>query len=73
MMRTRVVLDLKEYELHLCGDPSVLHIVRRIYQDTEDELCEQLYERFKQLVVEAKSLLGKVCQDTGDELCEQTL
>jgi len=50
-----------------------VHIVRKICQDTEDELCEQLYERFKPLVVEAKTLLGKVCHDTGDELCEQTL
>ncbi|AES68684.1 hypothetical protein MTR_3g013660 [Medicago truncatula] len=43
---TRVLIGLKDDELHLY---------------TEDELCEQkLYERFKQLVVEAKTLLGNV-------------
>lgn len=68
--RTRVLLGFKVHELHLCGDPSVLHIVRKTYQDTKDELCEQQYERFKQLVVEAKTLLGKACQDLRDELCE---
>ncbi|RZB46106.1 DExH-box ATP-dependent RNA helicase DExH18, mitochondrial isoform B [Glycine soja] len=55
---TRALLGLKADEIHLCGDPSVLDIVRKICQDTGDELCEQHYERFKPLVVEAKTLLG---------------
>lgn len=55
---TRALLGLQADEIHLCGDPSVLNIVRKICSETGDELCENHYERFKQLVVEAKTLLG---------------
>ncbi|CAH9057812.1 unnamed protein product [Cuscuta epithymum] len=55
---TRALLGLKADEIHLCGDPSVLSIVRRICSETGDELVEKNYERFKPLVVEAKTLLG---------------
>ncbi|KAL6989695.1 RNA helicase [Sarracenia purpurea var. burkii] len=55
---TRAFLGLKADEIHLCGDPSVLHIVRKICSETGDELYENNYERFKPLVVEAKTLLG---------------
>ncbi|XP_050381499.1 DExH-box ATP-dependent RNA helicase DExH18, mitochondrial [Argentina anserina] len=55
---TRALLGLKADEIHLCGDPSVLTVVRNICSETGDELYEQHYERFKPLVVEAKTLLG---------------
>ncbi|CAK9150079.1 unnamed protein product [Ilex paraguariensis] len=55
---TRALLGLKADEIHLCGDPSVLAIVRKICMETGDELLERHYERFKPLVVEAKTLLG---------------
>ncbi|PRQ53629.1 putative RNA helicase [Rosa chinensis] len=55
---TRALLGLKADEIHLCGDPSVLNVVRKICSETGDELYEQHYERFKPLVVEAKTLLG---------------
>ncbi|XP_007032513.2 PREDICTED: DExH-box ATP-dependent RNA helicase DExH18, mitochondrial [Theobroma cacao] len=55
---TRALLGLKADEIHLCGDPSVLNIVRKICSDTGDELHENHYDRFKPLVVEAKTLLG---------------
>ncbi|XP_068636622.1 DExH-box ATP-dependent RNA helicase DExH18, mitochondrial-like [Aristolochia californica] len=55
---TRALLGLKADEIHLCGDPSVLNIVRKICSDTGDELIENHNERFKPLVVEAKTLLG---------------
>ncbi|PQQ10077.1 DExH-box ATP-dependent RNA helicase DExH18 mitochondrial [Prunus yedoensis var. nudiflora] len=55
---TRALLGLKADEIHLCGDPSVLDIVRKICSETGDELYEHHYERFKPLVVEAKTLLG---------------
>ncbi|ONK75442.1 uncharacterized protein A4U43_C03F16880 [Asparagus officinalis] len=55
---TRALLGLKADEIHLCGDPSVLKIVKRICKETGDELRVHSYERFKPLVVEAKSLLG---------------
>lgn len=55
---TRALLGLKADEIHLCGDPSVLNSVRKMCSDTGDKLYEQQYERFKPLVVEAKTLLG---------------
>ncbi|MQL96735.1 hypothetical protein Taro_029416 [Colocasia esculenta] len=55
---TRALLGLKADEIHLCGDPSVLKIVRKICKETGDELVEHHYERFKPLVVEAKTLQG---------------
>ncbi|XP_010937118.1 ATP-dependent RNA helicase SUV3L, mitochondrial [Elaeis guineensis] len=55
---TRALLGLKADEIHLCGDPSVLKIVKKICRDTGDELEVNHYERFKPLVVEAKTLLG---------------
>ncbi|KAF9591067.1 hypothetical protein IFM89_001277 [Coptis chinensis] len=55
---TRALLGLKADEIHLCGDPSVLEIVRKLCAETGDELVENHYERFKPLAVEAKTLLG---------------
>ncbi|CAN1139855.1 DExH-box ATP-dependent RNA helicase DExH18, mitochondrial [Linum perenne] len=55
---TRALLGMKADEIHLCGDPSVLDIVRKICAETGDELYEHRYDRFKPLVVEAKTLLG---------------
>ena len=55
---TRALLGLKADEIHLCGDPSVLSIVRKICADTGDELQEINYQRFKPLVVESKTLEG---------------
>ncbi|KAF6160036.1 hypothetical protein GIB67_033120 [Kingdonia uniflora] len=57
---TRALLGLKADEIHLCGDPSVLKIVRKICSETGDELIENHYDRFKPLVVEAKTLLGNL-------------
>ncbi|KAL5216662.1 hypothetical protein ABZP36_008063 [Zizania latifolia] len=55
---TRALLGLKADEIHLCGDPSVLKIVRKICANSGDNLEVHQYERFKPLVVEAKTLLG---------------
>ncbi|XP_026422430.1 DExH-box ATP-dependent RNA helicase DExH18, mitochondrial-like [Papaver somniferum] len=55
---TRVLLGVMADEVHLCGDPSVLKIVRKICAETGDELVENHYERFKSLMVEGKTLLG---------------
>ncbi|RAL45425.1 hypothetical protein DM860_013821 [Cuscuta australis] len=55
---TRALLGVKADEIHLCGDPSVLSIVRKICRETGDDLVEKNYDRFKPLVVEAKTLMG---------------
>lgn len=64
---TRALLGVKADEIHLCGDPSVLNIVRKFCLDTGDELHEHHYERFKPLIVEAKTLQGDLKNiRTGD-------
>ncbi|XVF07091.1 hypothetical protein REPUB_Repub06bG0108700 [Reevesia pubescens] len=55
--RTRALLGFKVDEIHFCGDPTILNIVRKICSNTRDELHEHHYDRFKPLVVEAKILL----------------
>ncbi|CAA6665174.1 unnamed protein product [Spirodela intermedia] len=55
---TRALLGLMADEIHLCGDPSVLAMVRKLCADTGDELVEKHYQRFKPLVVEALTLRG---------------
>lgn len=55
---SRALLGLKADEIHLCGDPSCLSLVRDICAATGDELTEHHYGRFKPLVVEAKTILG---------------
>ncbi|WOL20289.1 ATP-dependent RNA helicase SUV3L, mitochondrial [Canna indica] len=57
---TRALLGLKADEIHLCGDPSVLKIVKNICKETGDDLEVNQYDRFKPLVVEAKTLLGDI-------------
>ncbi|KAK7832465.1 dexh-box atp-dependent rna helicase dexh18 [Quercus suber] len=42
---TRALLGLKADEIHLCGDPSVLSVVRKICAETGDQLHEQHYDR----------------------------
>ncbi|PKA50721.1 hypothetical protein AXF42_Ash017600 [Apostasia shenzhenica] len=55
---TRAFLGLKADEIHLCGDPSVLKMVKKICKETGDDLHVHHYARFKPLVVEVKTLLG---------------
>ncbi|CAL9771988.1 unnamed protein product [Musa acuminata subsp. burmannicoides] len=57
---TRALLGLKADEIHLCGDPSVLKVVENVCKETGDDLEVNRYERFKPLVVEAKTLLGNM-------------
>lgn len=64
---TRALLGLKADEIHICGDPSVLNVVRTICLVTGDELIEQRYERFKPLVVEAKTLVGDLKNVTSGD------
>lgn len=54
----RVLSELKAEEIHLCGDLSVLEILKKICAETGDELEMCVYLRFKPLIVETKTLLG---------------
>jgi ATP-dependent RNA helicase SUPV3L1/SUV3 len=55
---TRALLGLRAEEIHLCGDDSVLSVIRKICADTGDDLLVHQYERFKPLVVEENTLRG---------------
>ncbi|KAH7425485.1 hypothetical protein KP509_11G056800 [Ceratopteris richardii] len=53
---TRALLGLQAEELHVCGDPSALPVVRSICSATGDDLEEHAYERFKPLAVDSDTL-----------------
>ncbi|XP_057841683.2 DExH-box ATP-dependent RNA helicase DExH18, mitochondrial [Cryptomeria japonica] len=53
---SRALLGLRADEIHLCGDPTVLKLVREICSKTGDDIIVHHYGRFKPLVVEAKTL-----------------
>ena len=56
---TRVILGLNAREIHLCGNPSALDIVKRILSTTGETLEVREYERLSPLV------------PTRNSLCEQ--
>ncbi|CAM6087359.1 unnamed protein product [Calypogeia fissa] len=55
---TRAFLGLQADEIHLCGDPSALPLIRNLCSGTGDELVEYEYERFMPLKVAEESLRG---------------
>lgn len=55
---TRALLGLQADEIHLCGDPSVLGLVRDMCAVTGDEMEEFFYDRFEPLSVHHQSLEG---------------
>jgi ATP-dependent RNA helicase SUPV3L1/SUV3 len=46
---TRAFLGLQADEIHVCGDPSAVPLLRNLCASTGDELIENEYERFKPL------------------------
>jgi ATP-dependent RNA helicase SUPV3L1/SUV3 len=48
---TRAFLGLQADEIHVCGDPSALPLIRNLCNGTGDELLEYEYERFMPLKV----------------------
>jgi ATP-dependent RNA helicase SUPV3L1/SUV3 len=55
---TRAFLGLQADEIHVCGDPSAVPLLRSICAQTGDELIENEYERFKPLKLDQTSLNG---------------
>lgn len=55
---TRAFLGLQADEIHVCGDPSAVPLLRSLCVATGDELIENEYERFKPLRLDSKSLNG---------------
>jgi ATP-dependent RNA helicase SUPV3L1/SUV3 len=56
---TQALLGLQAREIHLCGDPSVIPIVKELCEDVNDELEIKEYQRLSPLLVTNKSLDGK--------------
>ncbi|TFK24669.1 ATP-dependent RNA helicase suv3 [Coprinopsis marcescibilis] len=55
---TSAVLGLAAKEVHLCGEETVVPIIRELLKDTGDELIVNRYERLTPLTVEEHSLEG---------------
>lgn len=53
---TRALVNLHAYEVHVCGDGSVLDLIRQITELCGDELIIQNYERMTKLEVEPKPI-----------------
>ncbi len=53
---TRALVNLHAYEVHICGDGSVLDLVKQITELCGDELEIKQYERMTQLEVEARPI-----------------
>ncbi|KAJ7532359.1 hypothetical protein O6H91_13G000500 [Diphasiastrum complanatum] len=55
---TRAFLALQAEEIHVCGDPSALKLLRNLCAATGDEIEERNYERFMPLTLDTRSLRG---------------
>jgi len=53
---TRALVNLHAYEVHICGDGSVLDLVQQITELCGDELEIKKYERMTQLEVESRPI-----------------
>lgn len=55
---TQALLGLRAKELHLCGEPSVVDLVKRIGHSLGDEVVVKTYERLSPLTVAKRSIKG---------------
>ncbi|MCO5551433.1 hypothetical protein L7F22_004936 [Adiantum nelumboides] len=56
---TRAFLGVQADEIHVCGDPSALKLLRELCAVTGDDLEEHSYERFEPLSISQQSLEGR--------------
>ena len=49
---SRALLGLRAAEIHVCGDPSAVPLLRAIAEATGDSFATQEYSRFAPLVVD---------------------
>lgn len=59
---TQCLLGLQAKEIHLCGEESVVKLVRSIAKMTQDDFTVYRYERLNPLHVAEKSLNGKLSE-----------
>ena len=53
---TRALVNLHAYEVHICGDGSVLNLIKQITELCGDELEIRNYERMTELIVEDRPI-----------------
>ncbi|KAI4346417.1 hypothetical protein L6164_007314 [Bauhinia variegata] len=68
---TRALLGLKADAIHLCSNPSVLDIFRKICQDTGDELYEQHFAFSRREIFEVKMAIEKQTNHRFCVICRQ--
>lgn len=56
---TAALLGVKADEIHLCGEPSVVDLIKRIGKECGDEVIVKEYQRLSPLRVAKRSLQGK--------------
>lgn len=67
MAWTHALLGVKADEVHLCGEPSVVDLIKRIGRACGDEVIVKHYDRLSPLVVAKKSLENDLTKVTrGD-------
>ncbi|KAJ1962433.1 RNA helicase [Dipsacomyces acuminosporus] len=55
---TNALLNLRAHEIHLCGEPSAVPLVRKVCETLDEEVEVREYSRLGQLEVSKKSLEG---------------
>lgn len=55
---TQALLGLRAKEIHLCGEPSVVDLIKRIGHSLGDEVVVKTYERLSPLTVAKRSIKG---------------
>ncbi|CAG8511518.1 7819_t:CDS:10 [Paraglomus brasilianum] len=56
---TQALLGLQAHEIHLCGDPSVIPLVKELCENVNDELEIKEYKRLSPLITSNKSLYNE--------------
>lgn len=55
---TQALLGLPAQEIHLCGEPTVVELVKRICAMTNEEVTVMNYDRLSKLEVQDESIYG---------------
>ncbi|KAG0234497.1 hypothetical protein BGW42_006578 [Actinomortierella wolfii] len=57
---TNALMGLAAQEIHLCGEPTVVELVRKICKLTNDDFEVKRYDRLSKLELQEKSLYGRL-------------
>ena len=57
---TQAILGLKAKELHICGEPTAVELLQKLFKSTNEEVEVKTYKRLTPLQVQDKSLKGNL-------------